>query len=130
MASYTVERRNALRVEANLKLSVKLHQPDGTETDSDLETINISTSGVYFKSDHFIEPMTKLAMGLEVAVPSGSTEEPTETALVSCEGLVVRVIPEQPEDDAEHYEVAVFFTHIEPDGVDALERHIAMLIES
>ena len=130
MAAYTEERRSAQRVEANLTLTVKLRQPDGTEADAALETINLSTSGVYFKSDHIIEPMTKLAMGIEVTVPVAGGSGRSETALVECEGLVVRVTPEQPDDDCGSYEVAVFFTHIEPVGVDILERHIALLIES
>ena len=130
MAAYTEERRGAQRVEASLTLTVKLQQPDGTEADAALEAINLSTSGIYFKSDHFIEPMTKLAMGIEVTVPADGESSAPDLALVECEGLVVRVTPEQPADDCDIYEVAVFFTHIEPESVDILERHIALLIES
>ena len=70
------ERRRALRVDANLNLEVKIPLADGSSELATHETINISTSGIYFKSDHFIEPMTKLAMELEVKVPgaAGSSE--------------------------------------------------------
>lgn len=123
------ERRQAKRVSANLNLEVKLPRPDGSHESATLETINISSSGIYFKSDHFIEPMTKLAMELEVRVPVGEAEPDSGTALVPCEGLVVRTTPEASIPDCDNYEVAVFFTHIEPEGMSALESHIGMLMD-
>lgn len=123
------DRRKSERVDANLNLAVKIPQADGSQESATLETINISSSGVYFKSDHFIEPMTKLAMDLEVLVPAEAEGE-QETALVPCEGLVVRCNPEAETPGCETYEVAVFFTHVEPDGLIALECHIAMMIDN
>jgi hypothetical protein len=127
MTDTNVERRKAQRVDASLNLEVKIPREDGTHQVASLETINISSSGIYFKSDHFIEPMTKLAMELEVDVPAGDGGK--ELALVPCEGLVVRTSPEAETADCSSYEVAVFFTHIESDGMANLERHITMLIE-
>ena len=127
MSENRTERRKARRVDASLKLEVKVPKADGTLEKASLETINISSSGVYFKSDHFIEPMTKLGMELEVLVPDG--EEGSTTALVPCEGLVVRTSPEAQTEGCDNYEVAVFFTHIESDGMANLERHITMLIQ-
>lgn len=123
------ERRRALRVDANLNLEVKIPLSDGSSEVANLETINISTSGVYFKSDHFIEPMTKLAMELEVRVPSTDGSKEADLASVPCEGLVVRCGPEAPEDGCDEYEIAVFFTHIESGGMANLEKHIAMLLD-
>ena len=123
------ERRLAIRVEANLNLEVRLPRPDGSEAVASLETINISSSGVYFKSDHFIEPMTKLAMELEVLVPAESDDRARETALVPCEGLVVRISPEAETESCDKYEIAVFFTNIQPEGLEILERHISLLID-
>ena len=127
MSANQTERRHAARVDANLNLEVKFPRSDGTQGVAALETINISSSGIYFKSDHFIEPMTKLAMELEVTVPAEAGE--TEIALVPCEGLVVRSSPEAETEGCDSYEIAVFFTHIESDGMANLERHITMLIE-
>ena len=123
------ERRKSKRVDANLNLAVKIPRADGSHQAATLETINISSSGVYFRSDHFIEPMTKLAMDLEVGVP-GDAPDGAETALVPCEGLVVRCVPEVETADCDHYEIAVFFTYIEPDGLAALESHIGLLIDN
>ncbi len=123
------ERRQAQRVDASLKLEVRLACPDGSEKVASLETINISSSGVYFKSDHFIEPMTKLAMDLELQVPSAEPGLRPEMALVSCEGLVVRVTPEVETEECDSFEVAVFFTQIAEGGTETLERHIELLME-
>jgi hypothetical protein len=122
------ERRRALRLDANLKLEVQLPGKDGPSNFASLETINISSSGVYFKSDHFIEPMTKLVMELEVCVPDeGGQPDPT-TASVPCEGIVVRTKPEGVTEDCDSYEIAVFFTHIKPEGMANLEKHITLLM--
>lgn len=123
------DRRQSQRVDATLNLEVKLPRPDGSETLASLETINISSSGIYFKSDHFIDPMTKLAMELEVLVPDVDGGAEKSTALVPCEGLVVRVTPEAETESCDSYEVAVFFTNIQPEGLETLERHIALLID-
>ncbi len=120
------ERRSALRVDANLNLEVKVARADGSVDTASLETINISTSGVYFKSDHFVEPMTKLAMELELSVPGPNPGDSVEVALVPCEGLVVRTTPEGEVEGCTDYEVAVFFTHIEAEGLNILESHIKM----
>ncbi len=119
------ERRRARRLDASLKLEIQLPGADGNTDVASLETINISSSGVYFKSDHFIEPMTKLVMDLEVCVPSDQGED---KASVPCEGIVVRTNPEGETVDCSDYEIAVFFTQIKPEGMANLERHITMLM--
>ena len=124
MSGQSPDRRRAQRVSANRKLEVRV--PGGVRMAS-LKTINISSSGAYFRSDHFVAPMTRLAMEIEVSVP-GPDGEPTGTAMVPCEGLVVRVTPEAEAPGCDEYEVAVFFTNISPEGMANLERHIALLI--
>ncbi|MBK8166095.1 MAG: PilZ domain-containing protein [bacterium] len=125
MSGQSWERRRAQRVNASLNLEVRV--PGAEPRPATLQTINISSSGIYFRSDHFIPPMTRLAMEIEVAVPSEGTAE-TGTATVPCEGLIVRVTPEVETPGCTDYEVAVFFTSISPEGMANLERHIALLI--
>jgi hypothetical protein len=129
MTDHQIDRRKSDRVDANLKLEIKVPRDDGSQDTTTLETINISSSGVYFKADHFIEPMTKLAMVLEVSVPSDKESGEVEVAPVPCEGLVVRVRPKVETEGCDQYEVAVFFTHIEADGAANLERHINLMIK-
>jgi len=125
MSGQGSERRRAQRVDANLKLEVRV-PGDGSKT-ATLQTINISSSGVYFSSDHFLPPMTKLGMDIEVTVPGNDGAQPG-TAMVACEGLVVRSMPEAETAGCADYEIAVFFTNISPEGMANLERHIALLI--
>ena len=115
------DRRRAERVDASLRLEVRIPRTDGPEEPVEFETVNISTSGVYFRCDHFIEPMTKLALTFDVAVESDG-----ETGSVSCEGIVARIVPEVPEPGTDFYEVAVFFTTIDADSLHHLERYIAL----
>jgi hypothetical protein len=122
------ERRRAQRVDAHLPLL--LHLDPGGDADgpvAGLETINISASGVYFRSPRFLEPMTKLAMSLELSVP-GPDEGPVTQKFVECQGLVVRVQPEQADPKCEDYEVAVFFTWIDPVGQTVLQQHIDLCL--
>jgi c-di-GMP-binding flagellar brake protein YcgR len=122
------ERRRSQRVKAKLSLQVYLGDgPDTGQEPARMETVNISTTGVYFMTDRFLAPMTKLALGIEVAVP-GADEGETDLALVRCEGLVVRTEPEAPVEGDQTYEVAVFFTWIEPEGQTILEEHIELLL--
>ena len=129
MSENQINRRKSNRVHANLKLEVKLPRVDGSQDTATLETINISSSGIYFKSGHFIEPMTKLAMVLEISVPGDGPDE-VVMAPVPCEGLVVRVRPEVVTQGCDDYEIAVFFTHIEAEGAANLELHINLLMDN
>ncbi len=123
------DRRRSRRIDASLNLEVRIPREDGSHETASLETINISSSGIYFRSDKFMEPMTKLAMRMDVTVPGGSGDEIMH-APVECEGIVVRTDPDVAGSEGDSYEVAVFFTQIEPEGMENLERHIAMLLNS
>ncbi len=128
MSDATHERRKGQRVDASLKLEVAIPRPDGSAQPVTLETLNISSSGVYFKADHFIEPMTKLDMQIELPVALDAEGVPDKYATANCEGIVVRVLPETEGPDVAHYEVAVFFTQIEEEGMRHLSDHINMLL--
>ena len=127
MTASPQERRKGQRVDASLKLEVKVPRPDGSHVPATMETLNISSSGIYFRSDHYIEPMTKLNMVLELPISPPNAAEPV-TGAASCEGIVVRVLPETEGDAAAHYEVAVFFTQIDETGMAHLQKHINMLL--
>jgi len=122
------ERRRSQRVDARLRLQLYVARDDGQESATELETVNISTSGVYFRSNHYLAPMTKLALGLELAVPGSSGGADPDLALVQGQGLVVRVQPEDEGPPGTTYEVAVFFTWLEPAGQAILAEHINLLL--
>lgn len=113
------ERRKARRVEATLALNLHIDLPgmEGVVP----ETINVSSTGVYFRSAQYIEPMTKLS--LRFGVP---TDAEGSTGQVECEGIVARVVPEVPAPDVDRYQIAVFFTVIDADSLSYLESYIAL----
>ena len=104
MSHSSVDRRRAQRVDAKLNLELQLPVANGHSV---LETINVSSAGLYFRSPRYIEPMTKLAMSFDVPMRSGGQKS------VSCEGIVARITPEAPAADTDSFEVAVFFTDID-----------------
>jgi hypothetical protein len=114
------ERRKSRRVEATLALNLHVQLPGQGEAPVP-ETLNVSSTGVYFRTPHYIEPMTKVSLNFDV-----STDDEGSTAAVRCEGIVARVVPEVPAPDVAHYEVAVFFTVIDADSLSNLERYIAL----
>lgn len=116
MTDQAAERRRSRRVDAQLNLELHLDLPQAG--DAELETLNVSSSGIYFRSSAYIEPMTKLA--LSFTVPIGEVEE----AEIRCEGIVARVVPELPSDGADGYDVAVFFTTIDADSLRGLESYV------
>lgn len=117
------ERRRARRVDANLALNLHIDLPTGDSQDS-TETINVSSTGVYFRAASYIEPMTKLSLSFDVPV-----DEEGATAPVSCEGIVARVAPELPDETVDAYEVAVFFTTIDAESLHHLERYIELRLQ-
>jgi hypothetical protein len=114
------ERRKSERVDATLSLNLHLQVP-GVDEGLSPETLNVSSTGVYFRSARYVEPMTKLSLEFEVPTDDSGT-----TAPIHCEGIVARVIPEIPAPDVEFYDVAVFFTVIDADGLSNLESYIAL----
>ena len=118
------ERRKAQRVDATLALALHLDLP-AMEGAPPPETINVSSTGVYFRSVPYIEPMTKLSLNFDVP-----TDAEGAIGRVVCEGIVARVVPEVPAPDADGYEVAVFFTVIDADSLSNLESYIALRLAS
>jgi len=114
------ERRKARRVDATLALNLHIDIP-GLEGAAAPETVNVSSTGVYFRSIPYIEPMTKLSLHFDVP-----TDDEGGTGRVECEGIIARVVPEVPTPDVEYYEVAVFFTVIDADSLSNLESYIAL----
>ncbi len=116
-----VERRKTARHRAQLDLKVLISPESEAEVLEGVPTLNVSASGLYFQSSTWIEPMTKLALSFDVPVDS---QDASKLARVDCEGLVVRVVPEQPQEDVDTYEVAVFFTTIDAESLHHLESFV------
>lgn len=83
------------------------------------ETINVSANGVYFVTPSYMQPLTKLQITL--VLPADSGADPRE---VLCEGVVVRVDPEEPRASFGKYEIACYFTSIAAADREFLESYI------
>jgi hypothetical protein len=110
------ERRRAQRIEASLAITVS-DRPGEVMG----RTLDISTNGVYFQTPHFIEPLTKVKLMLMIPVHEGSDDEGQP---VICDGVVVRVEPENYDPSVSQYHIAVFFTFVSESSKDILESYI------
>jgi len=98
---------------ADARLSMRLENP-APETDGAqvvTESQNISASGVYCMSSHYLAPLSKVALTIVLPrVPGGRAAK----ELIKCEGIVVRC--EQSARRSERpYEVACMFSDLGDD---------------
>ena len=112
------ERRKAVRVDTNLPLAIT-GEPGGAEG----RTINISTNGVLFQSPKFMDVLTKVR--LELVIPPRGGDKGQH---ITCDGVVVRVDPEQEDPAESEYRIAVFFTYMSKSSQEMLARYIKGLL--
>ena len=110
------ERRKAPRVDIELPITL-----EGASGEVRGKTLNISASGIYFELSRYIEPMTKMRMGL--AIPLGAADG--KEGIVQFDGIVVRTEPEAESDEVEAYRMAVFFTDVPESSMEILSRFIS-----
>ena len=114
------ERRKARRVDIDLPVVI-----EGSEGEVSGRALNISTNGVYFEMPHYMEPMTKLRMGL--SMPQSDNPDSDES-IVSFDGVVVRVEPDKEEPDIKSYRIAVFFTYLPESSSRILDTYINRML--
>ncbi len=115
------ERRRAERVEANLAVTVM-----GGPSEAKGKAHNISANGIYFESPYFLAPLTKVRLELIIPEPDPRKKE----SPVTCDGVVVRVEPEQKDPGISKYDVAIFFTLVPESSQKILERYIRSRLSS
>ncbi len=113
------ERRKHPRFDGNIPVKFS-----GTEFDIVTETANISRTGAYCQSNKYIEPMTKLRVNL--LIPCRRNKR-VFARKVTCEGIVVRTeaVPGQ-----EYYNVAVYFSDIQPRDAECITEYIKVAMAS
>ena len=105
------ERRRTTRADARLSMRVEGAAQESDDGQIVTESQNISASGVYCNSSHYMAPLSKVALTIVLPrVPGGrSTKE-----LIKCEGIVVRC--EQSAKRRERpFELACMFSGLEAD---------------
>jgi len=115
------ERRKSQRVEANLAVTVR-----GGPAEAKGKALNISTNGIYFESPFYLSPLTKVR--LELVIPDPETQK--KESQVVCDGVVVRVEPENKSPRVSRYNVAIFFTLVPESSQKILDRYIRSRISS
>lgn len=111
------ERRRKPRADARLSMRVEGVQ-DGQSAQVVTESQNISASGVYCTSSHYLAPLSKVALTIVLPKLPGTRGAQD---LVKCDGIVVRCEPTTRRSDRK-YELACMFS-----GLD--ERRRALLDE-
>jgi len=110
------ERREKPRADARLSMRVEGGAEEST-AQIVTESQNISSSGVYCTSSHYLAPLSKVDLTIVLPrLPGGRTAK----ELIKCEGIVVRCQP-SPKKSDRHYDLACMFS-----GLDERRR---MLLE-
>jgi len=114
------ERRQELRVDARLSMRVE-GAHDGTQAQVVTESQNISASGVYCLSSHFLPPLSKVQLTIVLPKMPGMAR-PQE--LIKCEGIVVRCEAAEGKRAEVRYNLACMFATLEPGHRERIEEFV------
>ncbi len=112
------ERRKFPRVKDE-GISLKLRLDD---FDSVTHALNISSSGVYCKTDKELPLMSRVRLMLMIPDPA---KEGTVLKSLEVNGIVVRQHPVIIGGVTKHYDVAIFFEDLSPKDKDVINDYIA-----
>jgi hypothetical protein len=115
------ERRKHKRATLELPIDMK-EAADGGKTIT-ARTVNLSAGGFYCKVPFFVPVLTKLKVSM--AIPVTDDEGREEDRVVTCEGMVVRTVPEEPTTNVDTYEIGCFFTEIDDLDRLTIEQYLA-----
>lgn len=113
------ERRVHPRADAKLSMMVEGPPDDGNPQQLVTESQNISSSGVYCTSPHFMSPLSKVA--LTIVLPRVGPSRGKE--LVKCEGIVVRCQPVAKRGER-RFELACMFSGLDAGRREMLEAYV------
>ncbi len=113
------ERRKHRRASLELPLDVA----DASEKTKGFraKTVNLSAGGFYCKVPFHIPVYTKLKISMAIPIADAGDEQ----HVISCEGMVVRTVPEQPDPSVDTYEIGCFFTEIDDYDRLVIEQYLA-----
>jgi hypothetical protein len=87
------------------------------------ESENISASGVYCFSPHYLAPLSKV--GLTLVLPDGAAEDP-RNRLLKCEAVVVRCEQQARAARGRQYELACSFLGLDDDRRRLLDEFVTL----
>ena len=107
MNSKQLERRKSPRFNVRAPLSISISRA-ATQEDLDAASLNVSMNGVYCKVNRHLPLFDKVLITFII-----SQQGETSYNLVSqCEGVVVRIEPENEESGRTEYNVALYFQNL------------------
>ena len=114
------ERRDTLRVDARLSMRVEgVH--DGSQAKIVTESQNVSTSGIYCISSHFLSPLSKVLLTIVLPRIPGTTRA---QKLIKCEGIVVRCDIVAGKRAEPRYQLACMFADLTTDQRERIEEYV------
>src|SRR5438034_11454414 len=104
-----IERRRKPRADARLSMRVEgVHE--GQAAQAVTESQNISASGVYCTSTHFLAPLSKVLLTIVLPRLPGSS---SNKELIKCDGIVVRCEPATARRSEKNFELACMFSELD-----------------
>lgn len=116
-----VERRRKVRTDARLSMRVEGQAADSASAQVVTESQNISSSGVYCRSSHFLAPYSKVDLTIVLPRLPGVR---AGNELLKCEGIVVRCDAAAARRGDKGFELACMFSALEPRHREMLESYV------
>lgn len=113
---YDSDRREFPRFAVKIPLSLAISN-DSREEACDATALNVSSNGVYCTVDRFLPIFDRVL--LTFVLPEEF--DPACHLVSRCEGVVVRVDPEEEQPDCSEYHVAVYFQNLSRSERDLLQ---------
>ena len=114
------ERRRSER--ADVRLSMRVEAGAAGTARIVTESQNISSSGVYCHSSHYLAPLSKVQ--LTIVLPRTPGADVIGQDLVKCDGIVVRCDQRPGEKSETPYELACMFTALAPPLRERIEEFV------
>jgi hypothetical protein len=102
------------------RLTLRSFSPDREA--NEMSTTDLSLGGAHVVASRFFPLMTRVEVTLLLPPEEGIESGPRP---VRADAVVVRVHPPQAETTVDHYEMALFFSHMEQRDRNALARYLA-----
>lgn len=114
------ERRGTTRVDARLSMRLQGARTDGDVAQVVTESQNISASGVYCLSSHYLAPLSKVDLAIVLPrLPGGRGTKD----IINCEGIVVRC-DAGPKRSEHAYQLACMFTQLDAGRRQRIEEFV------
>jgi c-di-GMP-binding flagellar brake protein YcgR len=115
------ERRRSGRADAKLSMRVEGRHTEGDSTQVVTESQNISASGVYCTSTHYLAPLSKVALTIVLPKLPGAS---SSKELIKCDGIVVRCEPAGARRADKKFELACMFSELDERRRGLLEEFV------